>query len=380
MNVLITGGAGFIGSHTCRALLEAGHRVRVLDCLDPQIHGPDAGFPGFLPPAVECIKGDVRILSDCLTALDGIDAVFHLAAKTGVGQSMYEVSDYVDTNVHGTATLVEAIVKSKMPLRRLVLASSRAVYGEGMYRCPSHGLVHPHLRDRGALEHGQFGMPCAVCGIEMEALATPETCAATPLSAYAWSKKHQEDYCRWAVQTFGLPVVILRYFNVYGSQQSLRNPYTGVVSIFYSLIKVGRSVSLYEGGRPLRDFVHVSDVVRANMLALSAPDALAATFNVGSGKADSIREVASALGATLNISPRLEDRGEFRVGDIFACYADLSNSSAGLGYQPEMSLQDGMREFVQWANGEESVDAYDATVSELEQHGLFGRAVRHQGR
>jgi dTDP-L-rhamnose 4-epimerase len=374
MKVLITGGAGFIGSHTCDALIRAGHDVRVLDCLDPQIHGEDARFPAFLPSSVETLYGDVCSLSDCMSALEGMDAVLHLAARTGVGQSMYDIADYVETNVRGTATLVEAIVKSDAPVRRLVLASSRAIYGEGIYQCREHGLMHPGPRSRDDLERGEFAVLCPECGHEMTPKPTSEECAAAPLSAYAWTKVHQEDYCRWAQKTFNIPTTILRYFNVYGSRQSLKNPYTGVVAIFYSLLKAGRPLSLYEGGRPIRDFVHIQDVVSANLLALDYPEGLSGVFNVGSGNEESIADIAHALASALGVAPQLEDRGEFRVGDIYGCFADLANSRQALGYTPKVSLDDGMSEFVEWAGTEESVDLYDKTVAELDRHGLFGRA------
>lgn len=379
MNVLITGGAGFIGSHTCHLLVAAGHRVRVLDCLDPQVHGADPDFSDFLPPAIERVRGDVCSLDDCLKALEGIDSVLHLAARTGVGQSMYDISDYVETNVRGTATVIEAVVKSKISLRRFVLASSRAVYGEGLYSCKTHGICHPSVRHRSVLDRGEFEMTCPRCGTAVAALPTPETCERQPISAYALTKQHQEDYCNWAARTFEFPLVILRYFNVFGSHQSLTNPYTGVVSIFYSLLKAGRPLSLYEGGRPIRDFVHVSDVARANVLALSGDESCCGTFNIGSGNASSIADVALALASALGIEPVLEDRGEFRVGDIFACFADLSRSERELGYVPQVSMKAGMEEFVNWAEGEQSADEYDRTLTELARYGLFGQSRTGRG-
>ena len=373
MNVLITGGAGFVGTHTAQALHAAGHEVRILDVLDPQIHGDDPGFPEALSSIADCIRGDVRDVATCMRVLEGMDCVFHLASRTGVGQSMYDMSDYVATNVLGTTALIEAVVKGRRALKRFVLSSSRAVYGEGMFRCEVHGAVHPPIRDPQAMRSGDFSMRCAQCGAEMSAIPTPPDCPAEPLSIYAMSKKQQEDYCQYAARTFGLPLITLRYFNVYGSLQSLRNPYTGVVSIFYSLLRNGRSISLYERGLPLRDFVHVSDVVRANLLAMNEKLAPGSVFNVGTGVAATIGQIAKAQADAMGVAAVLEDRGEYRVGDVFGCYADLSHSRQVLAYAPEVDLVTGMREFVAWADGRVSVDQYDKTVAELSAHGLFGK-------
>lgn len=375
MNVLITGGAGFIGSHTADALLAEGHRVRLADCLDPQIHGSDARFPSYLDERVKCLRLDLRTSKGLQDALEGIDAVFHFAACTGVGQSMYDWDNYVSTNCGATAVLIEALIKRKHPLKRLVLASSRAVYGEGTHRCPEHGMQYPQMRLRHDLEAGRFGVPCPVCSTTMRAMPTQEERILMPGSLYAWTKKHQEDQCRFAASAFGLPVTILRYFNVFGSRQSLKNPYTGVVSIFYSRIQAGKPISLYENGTPLRDFVHVSDVARANCLAMNADVPPGSCFNVGSGHAYTIKEVAEALGAACGKPALLQDLGEFRVGDIHACHADLNHSQQGLGYKPCTGLEEGMAEFAAWARGEESVDRYASSVSELRNHGLFGRVL-----
>ncbi len=372
--VLLTGGAGFIGSHTADELLRRGHRVRVLDCLDPQIHGPDADFPAYLDPRVERRRGDVRNPADLAGALDGVDAVYHLAAQTGVGQSMYELRSYADVNCTGTASLLQVLVERKQPLQRLVLSSSRAVYGEGTRRCAGCGELYPDARSRAAMEAGNFGIPCPRCGEPTASLPTAEDRPLNPLSVYAWTKRQQEDLCQYAARTFGLPVTILRYFNVYGSRQSLQNPYTGVVSIFYARILAGHPLSLYEHGQPERDFVHVTDVARANALALTAEVAPGTCINVGSGEVASIPAVARALGVACGREPRFEDRGEFRAGDILSCYANLDRARRLLGYSPRLDLAAGMAEFAAWAGGETPVDRYDQTVAELSRHGLFGRA------
>ena len=375
MNVLITGGAGFIGTHTARSLHAAGHQVRILDALDPQIHGDKARFSEELLNIAECVRGDVCNIADCMQALDGIECVFHFASRTGVGQSMYDMKDYVATNVLGTATLIEAIVKGRIQLKRFVLSSTRAVYGEGLFRCGEHGIFNPSPRDPQAMQAGDFSMHCPKCHAEMSAVPTPPDCPFGPLSIYANTKQQQEDYCHYAARTFNLPLITLRYFNVYGSMQSLRNPYTGVVSIFYSLLREGRAISLYERGLPVRDFVHVSDVVRANLLAMNEQLPAASIFNVGAGSAATIREIANAQAQAMKVNAQFEDHGEYRVGDVFGCYADLSHSRQVLGYSPEVDLPTGMREFVNWADGQASVNQYDKTVAELRSHGLFRRAA-----
>jgi dTDP-L-rhamnose 4-epimerase len=374
--VLITGGAGFIGAHTADALLARGHQVRVLDLLDPQIHGATPRFPTYLAPAVERVQGDVRKFEDVTAALEDIDVVLHCAALTGVGQSMYDIRDYVDTNCTGTATLIEAIVKERPALRRLVLSSSRAVYGEGVHVCPIHGPIPPTPRQRRDLDRGAFGVYCPQCGSETEARPTPEDAEQAPQSVYALTKQQQEAYCRYAADVFRLPVIALRYFNVFGSRQSLHNPYTGVVSIFFNRLRAKAPVSLYEHGAPLRDFVHVSDVARANVLAIenAGQRHAFACYNVGSGYAATIREVLESLSHAAGQEALTEDKGEFRVGDIHACYGNIDAARDGLGYEPQLDLAAGMREFVAWAQTQSSEDRYEQTVAELQQFGLFGQA------
>lgn len=379
MNVLITGGAGFIGTHTARALHAAGHSVRVLDVLDPQVHGRDAEFPEPLQAIAECMRGDVREVDDCTRALESMECVFHFASRTGVGQSMYDLGDYVGDNVLGTASLIEAIVKARIELKRFVLASSRAIYGEGMFHCDVHGAIHPSVRDPAAMRKADFSMHCPHCAAVMSALPTPTGCPAEPLSVYAITKKQQEDYCQYASRTFGLPLTILRYFNVYGSGQSLQNPYTGVISIFYSMLREGRAISLYEQGLPLRDFVHVSDVVSANLLAINESLASGSVFNVGTGVTVTIREVAQAQAHAMGVRAILEDRGEYRIGDVFACYADLADSRRILAYEPKVDLLGGVREFVAWADQQKAINQYDKAVAELRAHGLFGSAAEKTG-
>ena len=371
-DILITGGAGFIGSHTARALLQHGHRVRVLDNLSAQIHGEGADWPVHLDTRVERLRGDVTDPATCRLALEDIEVVYHFAAETGVGQSMYDMRQYTHTNVTGTATLLEAALGRARPPRRLILASSRAVYGEGQYACPVHGQVKPADRTRAALDAGDFSLRCPHCASPLSPGPTPENHPLRPLSVYGWTKKHQEDLCLLAAASHSLDVVLLRYFNVYGSLQSLHNPYTGVVTIFFNRLRAGQPIHLYEQGLPLRDFVHVRDVVQANILALERELPSGSVFNVGSGSACPIAEVAEALAEALGLTARLVPGNAYRVGDIFACTADLGHSREVLGYTPRIGLQEGMREFTAWALTQQGRDDYDRTVEELRRHGLFG--------
>lgn len=376
MKILITGGAGFIGTKTAKALLKQGHDVRVLDILDPQVHGPAGGkFPGSLPKEVEKLRGDVRNLQDVKRALDGVSAVYHFAALTGVGQSMYEIQSYVDTNDTGTATLFQAILESRRAFDRIILSSSRAVYGEGTAECPTCGVVFPQERSRANLEKGDFLPQCPKCYSPLKAIPTGEVRPLFPVSVYGWTKKHQEDIALHSAKAYGLPVVVLRYFNVYGEGQSLINPYTGVLPIFFSRIAAGKPISLYERGMPLRDFVHVSDVVRANLLALERKILPGTTINVGSGKALSIKDIILVLAREMGTQPHWEDRGEYRMGDIFSCYADTQNGRETLAFKADVAFDAGIREFITWAKNQGSSDLYETSVAALKKRGLFKGAT-----
>lgn len=371
-SILVTGGAGFIGCHTVATLLDEGHSVRILDVLDPQIHDCGDEFPASTPKGAERLRGDVRVAQDVDRALDGVDAVYHFAALTGVGQSMYEIRSYVDTNCGGTATVLERIARRRKPLERFVLASSRAVYGEGTYDCPTCGTVYPPPRERAQLEAALWDVLCPTCRAPLRSRPTTEQRPLAPLSIYGWTKLQQEQLCRHVCLTYDIPLTVLRYFNVYGSGQSLKNPYTGVVSIFYSRLMADQPISLYESGLAGRDFVHVSDVVQANLLALNPVLESAATFNVGTGAESTILDVAQTLARACDREPQLVDRGEYRAGDVRACFADLTASNQILGYQPRVPMAAGMAEFAAWAHTQHSVDLYENAVSELQRHNLFG--------
>jgi dTDP-L-rhamnose 4-epimerase len=369
--VLITGGAGFIGSHLADELLEHGYQVRALDNLSEQVHGPGASRPGYLHPEVELIRGDVRDRDAIRTALGDagdVDAVFHLAAMVGVGQSMYEIARYTDVNNLGTAVLLEAL--AERPVGRLVVASSMSIYGEGLYR-----------NGRGELEAGaERGIEqlkardWEVRGLDGEALTplpTPETKAPTLSSVYALSKYDQERMCLMVGRAYNIPTVALRFFNVYGTRQALSNPYTGVLAIFASRLLNGNPPLIFEDGRQMRDFVHVSDIARACRLALTAGAAEGQVFNIGSGRQYTVREIARALGEVLGregIQPEIT--GKYRVGDIRHCFSDITLARRTLGYEPQMPLERGLLELSSWLEGQVACDRVAEGHAELTARGL----------
>jgi dTDP-L-rhamnose 4-epimerase len=366
--VLITGGAGFIGSHLTDHLLGQGYRVRVLDALVPQVHGDDAPRPAFLSRAAEFIGGDIRDPDAVRKAVKGVDAVVHLAATVGVGQSMYQIHHYTDVNAVGTAVLLEALTHH--PIERLVVASSMSIYGEGMYKTAAGETVENAERSVSQLKSRQWEL----YGDDEEQLfpiATPETKAPALASVYALSKYYQERVCMNVAPAYGIPCIGLRFFNVFGTRQSLSNPYTGVLAIFASRLLNNRPPLIHEDGRQRRDFVYIKDLVQACGLALSVPDAGGQVFNVGSGRASTILEVAEKLAIALdkpNIEPQLT--GKYRTGDIRNCFADISKARAILGYQPVYGLEDGLVELIDWLATQSPEDHSSVAARELAERGL----------
>jgi dTDP-L-rhamnose 4-epimerase len=365
--VLITGGAGFIGSHLANALAEAGHRVRVMDALKEQVHGTDAQFPSYLHAEVERQTGDVRDRNALRKALAGVTHVYHFAAAVGVGQSMYQIEHYTDVNNRGTAVLLEALAEH--PVQRLVVASSMSIYGEGLYR-RGDDCVEPQPRSRDQLIAGQWELTDGE--VTLEPVATPETKQAAPSSVYALSKFDQEKLCLMFGAAYGVPTVALRFFNAYGPYQSLSNPYTGVLAIFASRCLNRNPPLIFEDGLQRRDFVSVHDIVQACRLALST-QAVGEVFNVGSGQPRSILEIAqqtiSVLGA--GIEPVIT--GKYRVGDIRHCYADISKARQLLGYEPRVEFTDGLLELAEWLAQTPSGAARDDFMNaaqELNRRGL----------
>ena len=366
--ILITGGAGFIGSHLADELLERGYRVRALDDLSEQVHGPGASRPVYLSPEVELVEGDVRDPETVRKALQGIDAVFHLAARVGVGQSMYEIESYTSVNNLGTAVLLEALIEK--PVERLVVASSMSLYGEGLFRDADGNLVAGVERDRDQLRARDWEVRDAR-GRALTPLPTPETKPPNLSSVYALSKYDQERLCLLAGRAYNLPTVALRFFNVYGTRQALSNPYTGVLAIFASRLLNGNAPLLFEDGRQMRDFVHVSDVARACRLALEVEGARDQVLNVGSGRQYTVLEIARAMAEVLGregIEP--EVTGNYRVGDIRHCFADITLARRVLGYEPAMPFEQGLIELAAWLEGQVACDRVAEARAELAARGL----------
>jgi dTDP-L-rhamnose 4-epimerase len=340
--VLVTGGAGFIGSHLANLLVEQGYRVRIFDKLSDQVHGADSKFPEHLHADIECVVGNVLDRDALRSALRGVDAVYHLAAAVGVGQSMYQIAEYTAVNNLGTATLLECL--AEQPVQRLVVASSMSVYCEGLYRLGDQ-LIAPLGRSRAQLLQGEWEL--REQGQVLTPVATSEDKALIPTSVYALSKYDQEKLCLIFGEAYGIPTVALRFFNAYGPYQALSNPYTGVLAIFAARCLNGNAPLIFEDGLQQRDFVNVKDVAQACLLALTT-DAIGEVFNIGSGQPYTIADIATtmidAIGATLEP----EITGKFRVGDIRHCFADISKAQRLLGYRPRVALQDGMTELAQW--------------------------------
>jgi dTDP-L-rhamnose 4-epimerase len=366
--VLITGGAGFIGSHTGDRLIEAGYRVRVLDSLVPQVH-TTGRRPDYLHPEIELHVGDVLDTSAVEVALADVDYVYHLAADTGVGQSAYSVRRYFQTNVLGTAALWEAIQRTGPPIKRLVLSSSRAVYGEGKYNCPTHGPFFPKQRSEQQLQARDWWHYCPICSSRLNFGPTDEEAPLNPVSVYGLTKKVQEDVSIFMSQATGVPVTIFRYFNVYGPRQSQSNPYTGLIPLFCTRLSTGRAVSLYEDGVPVRDFVHVSDVARANVAAIQAHSTPIEVLNVGTGRPLALHEVAEALRRELSRNGRIEQTGKYRIGDILGCYADIGRARDLLG--DAIRFEDGIRFLTPWLKQQDLTDRSDDVEEELRSMGVL---------
>ncbi|KTR93583.1 epimerase [Microbacterium testaceum] len=368
-HVLITGGAGFIGSRLASRLAAAGHRVRVLDALLAQVHGSDPDTTSPLLRAVagvaEVHRGTVTSVDDLRAALVDVEIVIHLAAETGTGQSMYEIDRYVEANIGGTAKLMDLLTNEPHSVRRMVVASSRSIYGEGAYRTGAGTVVYPPHRTDAAMASGDFAVR-GDDGEELELIPTSEDAVLHPSSVYGITKQVQESLIMTVAPTIGVEAVSLRYQNVYGPGQSLTNPYTGILSIFSTLIRQGQGIDIFEDGQESRDFVYIDDVVEATFLAATIPEAAGGVFNVGSGTATTVLDVVEALSAAFGVPVQTSITGRYRLGDIRHNVADTRRLSSVLGFHPEVPFAEGVRRFVEWVVDEPvGGDTYRQSLEEM---------------
>ncbi|MEK6889295.1 MAG: SDR family NAD(P)-dependent oxidoreductase [Nanoarchaeota archaeon] len=371
-NILVTGGAGFIGSFIVDELILRGHKVRIFDSLVQQVH--HGKIPEHLNKKAEFIKGDVQDRQALAKALKDIDFVFHEAAEVGVGQSMYEISRYVNANAMGTANLLDIIVNDeqiKKRIKKVIIASSMSPYGEGMYSCKKCGIVNPSPRTEEKMKKGLWELNCPKCNSVLKPVPTPETKTQEASSVYALTKKFQEDLVMNVGKAYNLPVVAFRYFNVHGPRQSLSNPYTGVAAIFMSRLKNNQQPLVFEDGNQLRDFVSVHDIVQANMLAMEKDEANYQVYNVGSGVSISVKKIAEIVAKLCgkDIKPLITNN--FRKGDIRHCFADITKIKKDLGFSPKVTFEDGMKELIKWAEDKEAKDLVDNMTDELKKRGII---------
>jgi dTDP-L-rhamnose 4-epimerase len=366
--ILVTGGAGFVGSHTVDALLREGHNVRVFDNLTDQVHTD--GMPGYLAKDIDFQLGDMRDIAAVKKAVDGVDVIYHFAAAVGVGQSMYEIARYMEVNTQGTANLLQVMLDRKSKVEKFVVASSMSIYGEGQYKCSEHGTIAPPPRPTQQLRVKDWEVHCPQCGMELKPVPTAEDKPLQCTSIYALSKKDQEEMTLLFGRTYDLPVVALRYFNIFGTRQALSNPYTGVAAIFGSRLLNNKAPMIFEDGEQLRDFVSVHDIVQANLLAMQRTEANGMALNIGSGQPITIRDVAQIMGEELNSKAEQEITGKYRAGDIRHCYADISLARQVLGYSPRFGFRDGVAELVEWLRSQTAVDRVQEASQQLTSFGL----------
>lgn len=371
-NVLITGGAGFIGSNLSLKLISLGYKVTVLDNLSPQIHGENSVLYNTIKDKVEFIKGDVREKADWHKALKNQNIIVHLAAETGTGQSMYEVQKYVDVNVNGTSILLDYLVNQNHNVTKVIVASSRAIYGEGKYICKSHNDVYPKERVEEDLIKGDFEPKCPICNEKVNICATDEKSKIHPSSVYGITKQNQEQMVLNVCKSINIPAIAYRYQNVYGPGQSLKNPYTGILSIFSTQIRNENDINIFEDGEESRDFVFIDDVIEATILGVQSENVSFDSFNVGSGEQTSVKQVAETLKKNYNSNINIKITGDFRLGDIRHNYADLSKIKEKLDFEPKFSFESGVEKFVNWVLSQEiNEDQYSKSIEEMKEKGLF---------
>lgn len=375
-NVLIAGGAGFIGSRLALKLKERGYHITVMDNLSPQIHGdnPDVTSPLYqsIKGYVIFLRGDVKSRHDWIRALDGQDAVINLAAETGTGQSMYDISRYVDTNIGGTALLLDILANSKHSVKKVIVAESRAIYGEGKYCCQKCGDVYPDHRKEEHMDQGDFECHCPKCGGPVKLVATTEDSLIHPSSVYGITKQVQGELVHLICKSLGIDSVSFRYQNVYGPGQSLHNPYTGILSIFSTRILNNHSINVFEDGLESRDFVYIDDVVDATILGMEVPEASGHVFNIGTGVATSVLSVAQTLCKMYGVNVPIHVSRDYRIGDIRHNYADISLAKDILGFDPKWSFEKGIAAFADWVKQQEiEHDHYEESINEMRSKGLF---------
>lgn len=368
--ILVTGGAGFIGSHLVDALLAKGHHIRILDALVPQVHGPNATWPAWVPDTVEKMQGDVRYTAVWEKALEGIDIVYHLAAEVGVGQSMYEIVRYMEANTMGTAVLLELLTRGQYPIQKLIVASSMSIYGEGAYCAPNGQTVFPTLRDEARLEKQQWEHYWGNTDQELRPLPTNEDKPLQPTSIYAISKRDQEEMCLSVGIAYKIPTVAFRFFNVYGPRQALSNPYTGVAAIFSGRLLNYNAPLIFEDGLQSRDFIHVSDIVQGLVLGMERDEANYQAINLGTGRQTSVLDVAQALNRELGLDIQPQIVNKFRAGDIRHCFADITKARQLLGFEPKVRFEDGVRELIGWVSQQTASDKVADATQELAARGL----------
>jgi dTDP-L-rhamnose 4-epimerase len=372
--VLVTGGAGFIGSHTTDLLIEHGYHVIILDNLEPQVHGETKKLPDHVNNNATSIYGDIRERGLLKKLMIEVDAVVHLAAMVGVGQSMYQTERYVDVNTKGTANLLDILINEENNIKKLIVASSMSIYGEGKYLCEKCSTdVYPALRNDEQLKKGQWDHLCPTCNSSLTPQPTDEEKPLISTSIYAMTKRHQEEMCLLIGQTYGIPTVALRYFNVYGARQGLSNPYTGCAAIFTSRILNNKPPYIFEDGNQTRDFIHVKDIAKANLNALEHNNADYKAINIGTGKALTIKSLAKTLTKLYN-KPNLKPHisNEYRKGDIRHCYADIQRARKLLNFEPSISLESGLTKLADWGKtqGWGAIDLFEKALKELREKRL----------
>lgn len=374
--VLITGGAGFIGSNLALKLIEKGYAITVLDNLSKQIHGDD---PEKTSPLYNSILGKVKFINGTITsrenlleAIEGQDVIVHYAAETGTGQSMYQIEQYATVNIGGTAIMLDILANSKHSVKKVIIASSRSIYGEGKYYSEELGYVYPKHRNDNTMKSGDFEVKYDGTKTALKLVATDEESKIHPSSVYGITKQNQEQMIMTVCPTIGIQPVAFRYQNVYGPGQSLSNPYTGILSIFSTLIKNNKEINVFEDGKETRDFVYIDDVVKATILGIEKDEANGQVFNVGTGIATEVLTVVDELLENYNKTVPVKISGNYRLGDIRHNFADLTKIKKLLGFEPEVSFKEGIKNFASWVNTQEiKGDKYDESIQEMKQKGLF---------